>query len=163
MTPTVRRELYSSNHGIDMLFLAFGLRLSQDYVLPLPRHDPLTNPKFLRASYPTAGNLPSNTTTHHTLIHPAVETGTDCDGFDVISRECSHCVFFATWQPSRVTPEEFSWQLKYLLIEQPYKARPKATEAGPKRVPKIPSRWAPEGPGFRASSGLTSPASGPTL
>ena len=54
MTPTVRRELYSSSHGIDMLFLALDVRLSQDYLLPVPRHDPFTDPKVLRTTYPRA-------------------------------------------------------------------------------------------------------------
>ena len=70
MTPVVRRELYSRSHGITMRFLAFGVQLSQDYLLLLPRHDPFTNLKFLRASYPTARDHPSSTTTHHTFIHP---------------------------------------------------------------------------------------------
>ena len=47
MTPTVRREIHSSSHGIDMLFLALGVRLSQDYLLPVPRHDPFTDPTSL--------------------------------------------------------------------------------------------------------------------
>ena len=69
MTPTVTRELYSSSHNIDMLFLALGVQLSQDYLPRVPHHDPFTNPKFLRASYPTARNLPSNITIHHTWSH----------------------------------------------------------------------------------------------
>ena len=71
MTPVVRRELYSRSHGITMLFLAFGVQLSQDYCLLFPRHNPFTNLNFLRASYPTARDHPSSTTTHHTFIYPA--------------------------------------------------------------------------------------------
>ena len=66
MTPTVTRELYSSSHGIDMLFLALGVRLSQDYLPRVPRHDPSTDPKFFRTSYPTARCLPSNITIQNT-------------------------------------------------------------------------------------------------
>ena len=67
MMPVVRRELYSRSHGITMLFLAFGVQLSQDYLLLLPRHDPFKVPP----SFLSARNHLSGTTTHHTLIHPA--------------------------------------------------------------------------------------------
>ena len=53
--------------------------------------------------------------------------------------------------------------IPYLSTDWPYRAGPKAAEAGPKRIPEDPPRMVPGRLSFRASLGVVSLALGPAL